>query len=96
MGDCGIGPSAQGAGPEAPERCLGHDAIGRMGEPELRAYWGRTQQTEVCSECGVDVVAPVGERMTQLCGGDWELHGNVNQLGSQSQTDSVEQLIPSG
>ena len=42
VGDCGIGPRAQGAGPETQGRCLEHDAIERMSEPELRAYWGRS------------------------------------------------------
>ena len=39
LGDCGIGISARGAGPEARERCLEHGAIDRMNEPGLRAYW---------------------------------------------------------
>ena len=77
LGDCGIGPRAQGAGAEAPGRCPEHSATGRMSEAELLRYWERTQQSEVCSECGVDVVAPVEERMTQLHGGGWELHGGV-------------------
>ena len=68
LGDCGIVISARGAGLEESGRCLEHDAIDRMNEPELRAYWKRTQQTEVCNECGVGVVTPVWERMTQLCG----------------------------
>ena len=96
LGDCGIGPGAQGAGPEAPGRCLEHGAIGRMTKPELLAYWRRTQQPAVCSECRVDVMAPVEERTTQLCGDDWELHREVDQPGSQSQTDSVNQQEPVG
>ena len=41
-------------------------------------------------------MAPVEERTTQLCGDGWELHDDVTQPDRQSQTDSVEQLIPSG
>ena len=96
LSDCGIGPRAQGAGPEAPRRCLEHDAIDRMSEQELRAYWGRTQQTEVCSECGVDVVTPVEERMTHLCGEGWEMHVDLRQHVSQGQTDPLEQAFLSG
>ena len=91
-----IRPRAQGAGPEAPRRCLEHDATGRMSEQELRAYWGRAQQAEVCSECGVDVVTPVEERMTHLCGEGWEIHVDPRRHVSQGQTDSLEQTFLSG
>ena len=67
-----------------------------MSEQELRAYWGRTQQTEVCGECGVDVVTPVEERMTHLCGEGWEMHVDLRQHAPQGQTDSLEQTFLSG
>ena len=73
--DCGIGPRARDVELEAPRRCPEHSAIGRMSEAEILRYWEYTQQTEVCSKCGVDVVAPVEERMTQLHSSGWELQG---------------------
>ena len=67
-----------------------------MGESELCAYWERTQQTEVCGDCEIDVVVPVEERMTLLCGDGWELHGGMVRLGGLGQTDSVDQQEPAG
>ena len=96
LGDCGIGPRARGAEAEAPERCPEYSAIGRMNEAEILRYWERTQQSEVCGECGVDVVAPVEERMTELHGSGWEFQGGEIQPEGLSQVDPLNQQEPDG
>ena len=57
----------------------------------LLEYWRRTQQAAMCSECAVDIVAPIEERAAQLCEDGRQRYGDVDQLGNQSQTDFVEQ-----
>ena len=96
LGDCGICPRAQGAGAEAQGWCPEQSTIGSMSKAELLRYWERTSQSEVCGGCGVDVMAPVGERMTQLHGGGWELHGGVVRPRGLSQINSVNQQGPLG
>ena len=96
LGDCGIGPRAQVAGPEAPRRCPEHSTIARMDRwGLLDGVLGPHATGAVCSECGVDmidhIVEPVGERAAQLCEEGRQRYGDVNQLGSQSQTDYVGQ-----
>ena len=63
LGDCGIGVGARGTGPEAPGRCLEHNAIGRMSESELCAYWERTQQRSWRQPTGVAGAGSGGRRI---------------------------------
>ena len=94
--DCDIGPRARGAELEAPGRCPEHSAIGRINEAEILRDWERTQQSGVCGECGVDVVAPAEERMTRLHGRGWEFQGGEIRSEGLSQADSLNQQGPVG